>query len=54
MRPWTRSECARLVDEAGQGIDLDDSSLWTMTYKRLAAEFAPELEGKQDTSPTSG
>ena len=48
LRPWTRSECARLVDEAGQGIDLDDPSLWTMTYKRLAAEFAPELEGKQE------
>jgi membrane-associated phospholipid phosphatase len=47
MRPWTRSECARLVEESGQGIDLDDSSPWTMTYKRLAAEFAPELEGKQ-------
>jgi hypothetical protein len=47
MRPWTRSECARLVEEAGQGVDLDDSSPWTMTYKRLAAEFAPELEGKQ-------
>jgi hypothetical protein len=47
MRPWTRSECARLVEEAGQGIDLDDSSQWTITYKRLAAEFAPELERKQ-------
>jgi hypothetical protein len=52
MRPWTRSECARLVEESGQGIDLNDSSLWTLTYKRLAAEFAPELEGK--LSPTSG
>jgi hypothetical protein len=48
LRPWTRSECARLVDEAGQGIDVDDPSLWTMTYKRLAAEFAPELERKQE------
>ena len=47
MRPWTRSECARLVEEAGVGIDLDDSSQWTMTYKRLAAEFAPELEAKE-------
>jgi hypothetical protein len=47
MRPWTRSECARLVEEAGEGIDLEDSSQWTMTYKRLATEFAPELEGRQ-------
>ena len=51
MRPWTRSECARLVEEAGQGVDQDDSSPWTMTYKRLAAEFAPELEGKE-TQPS--
>lgn len=46
MRPWTRSECARLVEEAGQGIDLHDSSQWATTYARLAAEFAPELERK--------
>jgi membrane-associated phospholipid phosphatase len=51
IRPWTRSECARLVEEAGQGIDLHDSSQWTITYERLAAEFAPELEGKQ-TQPS--
>ncbi|MGZ4858795.1 MAG: capsule assembly Wzi family protein [Candidatus Angelobacter sp.] len=48
LSPWTRSECARLVEEAGQAIDLHDSSQWADIYKRLAAEFAPELEGKQN------
>jgi membrane-associated phospholipid phosphatase len=47
MRPWTRSECARLIEEVGEGIDIADSSQRTQTYKRLAAEFAPELEGRQ-------
>ncbi|HEV7674637.1 MAG TPA: capsule assembly Wzi family protein [Candidatus Angelobacter sp.] len=46
LRPWTRSECARLVEEAGQAIDLHDSSQWATTYARLAIEFAPELKGK--------
>lgn len=52
MRPWTRSECARLVDEAGQAIDLHDSSKWGDIYKRLAAELSPELQGKQ-TQPNA-
>jgi hypothetical protein len=47
MRPWTRAECARLVEEAGQAIELHDSSPWAPTYARLAAEFAPEIKGKQ-------
>ncbi|HEY1937170.1 MAG TPA: capsule assembly Wzi family protein [Candidatus Angelobacter sp.] len=47
IRPWTRSECARLVAEAGQAIDLHDSSQWATIYARLAEEFAPELQGKQ-------
>ena len=46
LRPWTRSECARLVEEAGQAIGLDDSSSWPAIYERLRTEFAPELEGK--------
>lgn len=46
LRPWTRSECARLVEEAGEGVDLTDNSQWTITYARLATEFAPELQGK--------
>jgi membrane-associated phospholipid phosphatase len=47
MRPWTRTECARLVEEAGQRIELHDSSQWAQIYERLAAEFSPELQGKQ-------
>jgi hypothetical protein len=46
LRPWTRSECARLVEAAGQGVNLHDASQWATTYARLASEFAPELEGK--------
>lgn len=46
MRPWTRRECARLVEEAGQAIGLDDSNSWPATYERLRTEFAPELENK--------
>jgi hypothetical protein len=48
MRPWTRSECARLVEEAGQAIDLHDSSQLAVIYSRLAAEFGPELGKKQN------
>ncbi|MGB8129509.1 MAG: capsule assembly Wzi family protein [Candidatus Angelobacter sp.] len=47
MRPWTRSECARLVEEAAQGIDQRDSSQLTATFARLAAEFEPEMQGKE-------
>lgn len=44
MRPWTRSECARLVEEAGLGIDPDGPDKWARSInERLAAEFAPEL-----------
>ncbi len=46
LRPWTRTECARLVEEAGQAIALHDSSQWAPIYARLAAEFAPEIKGQ--------
>lgn len=48
LRPWTRSECARLVEEAGQGSDLQDGSQLSSIYSRLALEFAPELAEKQN------
>lgn len=47
MRPWSRSECARLVEEATQGIDQRDSSQLSATLARLKAEFEPELQGKE-------
>lgn len=45
IRPWTRMECARLVDEAGeeittQGLDQGEAS---KIHQTLAQEFAPEL-----------
>jgi membrane-associated phospholipid phosphatase len=47
MRPWTRSECARLVEEAGQSISSGDSTPLGNAYSRLEMEFGPELNGKQ-------
>jgi hypothetical protein len=50
MRPWTRLECARIVQEAGQAIREaggDDPAV-TKLYRPLAVEFASEwakLEG---------
>ena len=51
MRPWSRSECARLVEEAAQGVDQHDSSQLAATLARLTAEFEPELQGKE-TQPS--
>jgi hypothetical protein len=51
LRPWTRRECARLVEEAGQKIDPDGGNKWASEIdERLAAEFAPEIEA-QATQP---
>lgn len=47
LRPWTRSECARLVTEAEAAIDPTAHDLSAATVKDLAAEFAPELERNQ-------
>lgn len=46
MRPWTRSECARLVEAVEESTDLSTHDLSAATLRALAAEFAPELEGK--------
>lgn len=43
LRPWTRSECARLVEEIGRGVESNDSGTWSSLYRRLAQEFAPEI-----------
>jgi membrane-associated phospholipid phosphatase len=48
LRPWTRSECARLLKEAGEMVDQANSEeLATSLYNQLAAEFAPEMGGQQ-------
>jgi len=46
MRPWTRSECARLLSSAEDATDFSTPDLSASTLRALAAEFAPELEGK--------
>src|SRR5947209_964671 len=51
LRPWTRIECARLVQEAGQSIEgADAAPLIVAQYQRLEKEFAPEIQGSLSTS----
>ena len=44
MRPWTRMECARLTEEAGEALQsaASDSDAHSL-YEALRAEFTPEL-----------
>jgi hypothetical protein len=46
MRPWTRLECARLVDEAGDRMrdEESDPPEANRLYRALAQEFAEDLE----------
>jgi membrane-associated phospholipid phosphatase len=48
LRPWTRQECARLLEEASESINespnTDDAS---RLYAALKREFAIEIEGSQ-------
>jgi hypothetical protein len=45
MRPWTRLECARLLNESeNHRIEDSSSSEATRTYVQLSKEFAGELE----------
>ncbi len=43
MRPWTRMECARLLDEVEERIDVDDRSGAQPIYDALVSEFADEI-----------
>ena len=45
MRPWTRLQCARTVEESGEKFENseDDSLDAGKIYKSLAQEFAPEI-----------
>jgi membrane-associated phospholipid phosphatase len=46
MRPWTRMECARLVEEAGDQVSEDQSgrSEPSQLYNALAKEFSSEID----------
>ena len=50
LRPWTRSECARLVQEAAESIDPLAPGTLPNTLRALNTEFSPEIEG-QETAP---
>src|SRR3989442_2334977 len=49
MRPWTRSECARLLSEAGEKMDEEGVSgaEAEKIFRLLATEFHDEVEGPQ-------
>lgn len=52
MRPWTRMECARLLDEAEQ--DVPEGGEVFRTTQRLREEFAPELANfGEGTAPSA-
>jgi len=53
MRPWTRSECARLLVEADGPVNQEGKggSEAANTYQLLEAEFREELEGQDGDQP---
>jgi membrane-associated phospholipid phosphatase len=51
LRPWTRSECARLVQEAGEQAEITSAGEGiNTTYQALQREFSPEIEGVDKVS----
>ena len=53
VRPWTRSECARILGEATDRIDGGPAEA-QKTYQFLETEFKEELEGTSTGSPFRG
>ena len=53
VRPWTRSECTRLLTEASDRIDGGPAEA-QKTYQLLETEFKEELEGASTSSPFRG
>ena len=47
LRPWTRRECARLLEETGGEVDESNPDEPWHLYQALAREFAPELNGQE-------
>lgn len=52
MRPWTRRECARLIQEAGENLNAEEfeASQVRNIYDALAQEFSPELGSNGESS----
>jgi hypothetical protein len=46
LRPWTRKECSRLVEEVSGEVDENNPDEAWRLYSALAREFAPELSGE--------
>src|SRR5713226_9219179 len=53
VRPWTRSECTRMLTEASDRIDGGPAEA-QKTYQLLETEFREELEGASTGSPFRG
>jgi len=53
VRPWTRMECARLLEEAGEVINSGDEGSGANIYQTLSQEFEPELS-RLEGSPNEG
>jgi capsule assembly protein Wzi/PAP2 superfamily protein len=55
MRPWTRIECAHLVEEAGEKLATEERSRGEVksTYEALEQEFRPDLEAVEEGSAHS-
>jgi membrane-associated phospholipid phosphatase len=50
MRPWTRSECARLLDEASDAVPPDDmTNPVIQVYQKLESEFSAERGNSRQT-----
>jgi membrane-associated phospholipid phosphatase len=55
LRPWTRMECARLIEEASEGLEADESAnrAASALLERLRLEFSAEaglLDGGRNTA----
>jgi hypothetical protein len=46
LKPWTRAECARLLEEAQGSFDEDSGDEPSRLYAALEREFKPEINGE--------
>ncbi|HZD93411.1 MAG TPA: capsule assembly Wzi family protein, partial [Candidatus Sulfotelmatobacter sp.] len=47
LRPWTRKECSRILEEISGEVDESNPDETWHVYAALAGEFAPELNGHE-------
>jgi hypothetical protein len=47
LRPWTRKECSRLLEEVSGEVDESDPDEAWRVYSALAREFSTELNGEE-------